>query len=142
MKPLDDKDRLLLSLLKKNARTSLVTLAKRINLSRSATHDRIVRLEENQVIQSYTITLDNNAEQPTKAIFMIHFNSGQQNDQLAKEIASYPNITSAHCLSGEVDLMVHVACENATQLAELRQAIADLAGIESVRTYSVLNSHQ
>ncbi len=139
--PLDEKDRLLLSLLKKNARTSLVVLADHIGLSRSATHDRIVKLEENQIIKGYTIIVADKAEQPTKAIFIIHFTSGQKNDKLAKTIAKLPNTISTHCLSGEIDLMVHVACENATQLAELRQTIADLAGIASVRTHSILNTH-
>ncbi|MEO1324964.1 MAG: winged helix-turn-helix transcriptional regulator, partial [Pseudomonadota bacterium] len=55
MNSLDEKDRKLLAALKQDSRASLVALAREIDLSRSATHDRITRLEERGIIQGYTI---------------------------------------------------------------------------------------
>ena len=50
-KRLDAKDRGLLSLLRTNARLPVVALAKALGLSRSATQERLQRLESGGTIQ-------------------------------------------------------------------------------------------
>lgn len=54
---LDFKDELLLMTLQRNARASVVELAQRIGLSRSATQERLARLERKGVIAGYTVRL-------------------------------------------------------------------------------------
>src|SRR3546814_748164 len=55
MKTLDQKDRQLLALLAEDARLPLTTLAQRIHLSRSATRERLQRLEDAGIILGYTV---------------------------------------------------------------------------------------
>jgi len=52
---LDDKDERLLQALERNSRASVVDLARRIGLSRSATQERLGKLESAGIIARYTI---------------------------------------------------------------------------------------
>ena len=140
MQVLDEKDRLLLAALKKNARKSLVGLAKDIGLSRSATHDRIIKLETNGTIKGYTVLVSADAQAGTKAVFQITFKSGFNNIHLQKKISQMYEVIHSQCLSGEIDMFVHVACNNTDELSELREQIATIEGIDSIKTYLVLKS--
>ncbi|NYH25366.1 DNA-binding Lrp family transcriptional regulator [Paraburkholderia bryophila] len=52
---LDDVDRQLLSLLRDDARMSVVALAKQLRISRATVQNRLTRLEQNGVIVGYTV---------------------------------------------------------------------------------------
>ncbi len=54
----DELDWKILSILKNNSRISFADLGREINLSPSATRERVQRLEENGVIKKYAIELD------------------------------------------------------------------------------------
>jgi DNA-binding Lrp family transcriptional regulator len=53
MRPLDDKDRQILELLRADARLSLKTLAAKVGLARSTLRDRLSRLEADGIIRGY-----------------------------------------------------------------------------------------
>ena len=52
---MDDKDRLLLALLQRDARRPVVALARDLGLSRTATQDRLTKLTASGAIASFTI---------------------------------------------------------------------------------------
>jgi Lrp/AsnC family transcriptional regulator, leucine-responsive regulatory protein len=52
---MDEKDRLLMALLAKDARRSIVALARDLDLSRSATQDRLTKLLTSGAIRKFTI---------------------------------------------------------------------------------------
>jgi len=133
---LDKKDQLLIASLRKNARASLVSIAKDINLSRSATHDRITRLEDKGIIKGYTVVL-NEIVQSTKVVFFISIVSGSRNPLIAEKIIELPGVISSQCLSGEIDLLVHAQGSDSTMLAELRNEISRLEGVKSIKTQLV-----
>ena len=54
-KAMDDKDRLLLSLLRRDARRPVVALARDLGLSRTATQDRLAKLQASGAIAGFTI---------------------------------------------------------------------------------------
>ena len=57
MRPLDDRDRQILALLRQDARLPLKTLAARIGLARSTLRERLARLEADGVIRGYRIDI-------------------------------------------------------------------------------------
>ncbi|MBL4660924.1 MAG: Lrp/AsnC family transcriptional regulator [Alcanivoracaceae bacterium] len=140
MAVLDEKDRLLLAALKKNARKSLVGLAKDIGLSRSATHDRIIKLEANGTIRGYTVLVNASAQAGTKAVFQINFKSGYNNPLLQKKISAFPRVIHSQCLSGDIDMFAHVACYDTDELSELREQISTIEGVSSIKTLLILKA--
>ena len=55
---LDNVDFAILNCLKENARMTSSEIGKKINLSVSAVIERIKKLEKNQIIQGYTVSLN------------------------------------------------------------------------------------
>ncbi len=58
---LDQTDRMLLSLLKKDTRQKYSELGEHLHLSSPAVHERVKKLERMGVIEQYTIEIDANA---------------------------------------------------------------------------------
>ena len=67
---MDDKDQLLISLLRKNARTPTVTLAKALGVSRATVSNRLTKLENSGVIQGYSVRLRSEADSGQVKILM------------------------------------------------------------------------
>ncbi|MEO1303080.1 MAG: Lrp/AsnC family transcriptional regulator [Myxococcota bacterium] len=140
MSSLDQKDHQLLRLLKKNARTSLASLARSIGLSRSATHDRVTRLEERGVIQGYTIKIDRAALPSVRAFISLCFVAAQVQNELASVIHAMPGVEGAYCLSGDIDMIVYCECDSLEELNTLRDRLSGLAGVTELSTRPVLAS--
>ena len=140
MKALDDKDLRLIQALKDNARASLVSLARDIDLSRSATHERITKLEESGVIQGYTIRIDRTVLPLIRAFLTIRFAPGFSEGPLVETIHKKPGVEAAYCLAGDVDILVYCECETARELSALRDDLASYDGIIDISTRHVLAS--
>ena len=139
---LDQKDALLVTALRQNARASLVALARDIGLSRSATHDRVLKLEEKGIIRRYTIDVDRSVMPSHRAFLSIQFKNDETQKALAEFINELDGVQGAFCLSGDIDMLVYCECETSEELASLRDQVSGLTGIIEVRTRNVLASSQ
>ena len=137
---LDDKDLLLLKSLKANARASLVSLARDIDLSRSSTHDRITRMEELGVIKGYTINIDRTQLPLTRAFLTLRFTNEICQRNLVSNVHQVKGVEAAYCLSGDVDMFVYCECETVEELAILREDLAEREGVTEITTRLVLES--
>ena len=140
MKTLDVKDLRLIRALKDNARASLVSLGRDIGLSRSATHDRITKLEEAGVIRGYTIKVDRTALPVVRAFLTISFAPSFSDGDLVEEMYMKKGVEAAYCLAGDVDILVYCECETAQALAALRDELAAYEGITTISTRHILSS--
>ncbi len=138
---LDRKDRVLIDALRKNARASLVTLARAIDLSRSATHDRISRLEERGILRGYTIRVDEALIDDVRAFMTVALEQHTDRKALTTRISEMTGVEVAYCLSGDIDLLVDCRCETSNDLGQLREQIGALDGIVSCNTRLVLAVH-
>lgn len=140
MYQLDEKDHRLILALKKNSRASLVSLGRDIGLSRSATHDRVTRLEEIGVIKAYTVIVDEKIMPMTRAFFTIKLEIGYENNAIVKEITRKAGIRSTYCLSGDIDMIVYCECKNVGSLGALRDEISLIKGVAEISTRNILAS--
>ena len=139
MNSLDEKDRKLLAALKQDARASLVALAREIGLSRSATHDRITRLEERGIIQGYTIVERPDISPSFHAFLSIQLEPATRDTDIAPSISAKTGVVETYCLAGDIDILVDCACHSMDELSRLREDIAAEAGVLAVHTRMVLN---
>lgn len=140
MKILDDKDLRLVRALKSNSRASLVSLARDIGLSRSATHERITKLEGAGVIKGYTIKVDRTALPVVRAFLTIQFSPGLSEGRLAKAFHNKAGVESVYCLAGDVDMLVYCECDTSEALSNLRDELASQEGVIAVQTRHILAS--
>lgn len=137
---LDSKDILLLTALKKNARASLVSLARDIDLSRSATHDRITKLEEAGVIKNYTIIIADTVLPSVRAYLTIQFEIGGGQTDVVHSICQIPGVQTANCVTGDIDMIVYCECNSMNDLAHIRDAIALFDGVTNISTRQILST--
>jgi Lrp/AsnC family transcriptional regulator, leucine-responsive regulatory protein len=140
-KMMDEKDRLLLSLLRKNARSSFVELARDLGLSRSATQDRLARLKSSGVIAAFTIVeRDVNVAAQT-AHLLIRFDQGAKCAQVVPRLKQIPLITVIHSIAGGVDLLIRVDAPDLASLEATRAAVSQTQGIAAATTLMTLERH-
>lgn len=139
---LDEKDRLLLRALRKNARASLVSLARDIDLSRSATHDRITKLEEIGVIRGYTVRVAPEALPNVRAFMTVSYQVGQSHTTVIDEIMQLEGVVANYCVTGDIDTVIYCECETMRQLSDLRDELAGWDSVVSITTRQIIASSE
>lgn len=138
---LDPKDRILITALRSNARESIVSLARRVGLSRSATQDRLQRLEKRGIIRGYTVLLGTDGPARTRALLAVSFKPGFQCEHVLPHLKSLPEIQTCLALAGPTDLMLTVEAASTAAIEDVRAAVANVPGIATVNTHFVLKEH-
>ncbi len=134
---LTDLDRQLLSMLRQDSRQPVTKLAADLGLSRANVYARLSRLEEEGVIQGYTVRLGSDYDRRLiRAQVMIKVQL-----KLAKatedELAAIAELSALHAISGEYDLIAVIEAETVSELNTLIDRIGALDGVERT-TSSVL----
>ena len=140
-KELDAKDRQLIHLLAQNARRPLTSLAKAINLSRSATQERLQRLEDSRVIMGYTVRMGMADRKKIEFWLLVKLKPGVTCLQTVPVIKSFTGANEVYALAGDVDLLVHGSADSADAVSNMRDEIAALATVADVRTYPILAAY-
>lgn len=135
---MDEKDRLLLTALRKDARRTLVALARDVGLSRSATQDRLDRLLKSGVIRGFTTVEDGPAADGVAAYFLLRHEPGRSCAQLVPKLRRIPGIVAMDAVAGAIDLVIRAEAPDIRGIETIRAAIAGLPGVADVTTQMVL----
>lgn len=137
MKNLDDKDRSILSVLSRNANIPLKTLAAEIGLSRSATSERVLSLEQTGVIRGYRAVIEEIGEGGISAFLLIVLvrNASQK---VFEQLASYSDIKRVSSVSGQIDLIVEIEVDAVHRLNSIRNEVEAFADVQDVTTSIVM----
>ena len=134
---MDDKDRLLLNLLRRDARRPVVALARDLGLSRTATQDRLAKLHASGAIERFTI-VDGDGRARESAYLMVRLERGFRCAQIAPKVRTLPTVEAVHSVTGAFDLIVLVCAEHVEGIEKARAEITGLAGVAEVSTHVVL----
>ncbi len=129
MHRLDDTDRKLLALLRKNARTPVVNLAKALKVSRATVQNRINKLEKEGVILGYTVKLHEETEVNEVKVIMSISVEAQDEGRVLKTLQAFPEIISVYHTNGHWDLIAKVRTENLSRLGGVLGRIRSVEGI-------------
>ena len=103
---IDDTDARILTVLQKHGRISNADLADKVNLSASACHRRVARLEREKIIRDYVALLDpRKGDRPTTVFVEITLN-GQADEELEAyetQVRRIPEVLESHLLAGTAD---------------------------------------
>ena len=138
---LDDRDRRLLDLLRRDARLPIVALARELNLSRSATQERLAKLQSAGIIDGFTIRESAKAGARQSAYLMVSFENGFRCAQIVPKLQRVPSVGMIHSVTGPIDLVVRIDADDVAGIEAGRSAIAAIDGVASVSTSVVLERH-
>lgn len=134
---LDDR---LLQQLRANARLSTSELARRLDVSRSTVQSRLQKLEENDVIHSYTVVLGDKYRRGLMRAHVLVAIEQRLTGRLNRELEAIPQIVSLHAISGEFDVIVEVEAEGPQALNQILDRISALEGIRRTQTSVILET--
>lgn len=141
---IDDTDRRILNVLQKQGRISNADLAERVNLSASACHRRVQRLEEEGWIKDYVALLDPRKVNVPATIFVEITLSAQADEVLEafeKAVARIPDVLECHLMAGTADYILKVVAENTDDFARIhRQYLTRLPGVAQMQSSFALRT--
>ena len=133
---MDDKDRAILELLRRNARLPLKSIAGAVGLASSSARERIARLEAEGMIVGYGARLGL-AAPGVSAILLTRLRVTPDRAAVA-DLVAMPAVRRCWSVAGEIDLIVEIWAEDMTALNAARDAIATHPGVAVVTTAPVL----
>ena len=137
MRPLDDKDRQILDLLRADARLPLKTLAARVGLARSTLRDRLSRLEADGTIRGYHADIADGGSNVSAYLF-VRLKSTPAPGLIAL-LRRMPEVKSCTSLTGDIDLLVEIAAGTTDRVNAVRDRISSHEPVADLTTSIVLN---
>ncbi len=141
---LDTIDRAILNALQNQGRISNAELAELVNLSPSACHRRVQRLETDGFIKQYVALL--NARKiglPTTVFVEIRLSAQADEvlDNFEKAVARIPDVLECHLMAGTADYILKVVAENTEDFARIhRQHLTRLPGVAQMQSSFALRT--
>ncbi|WP_374946981.1 Lrp/AsnC family transcriptional regulator [Agreia sp.] len=133
---LDSTDHAIIDNLQRDGRTSVAQLARAINLSASATADRVRRLTDGGVITGYSITVDPEALGYTVTAFVrLAYPTGNYKP-FHDLVETLPEIIEAHHVTGADCFIIKVLARSMRDLERITGRLATLGGITTNVVYS------
>lgn len=140
---IDNTDIQILSLLQDNSRIKRSEIADNIGLSIPSVTDRLHKLENQGIIQSYTTKLNHKAlgKDITAFIFVVSESSAHYKEVIKNAIDT-PEVLECHSITGEGSHILKVRTENTSTLEKLLSKIQSWKGVRATRTSVVLTTHK
>lgn len=139
---MDDTDRQLLSLLRADARTPVVALAKKLRVARATVQNRIAKLESDGTIVGYTVRLKPEAESHhIRALMSIEI-AGHHANEVLHTLRGNPNVVALHSTNGRWDLMAELRAETLEAFDRVLNTIRATPGISNTETSILLSTHK
>jgi DNA-binding Lrp family transcriptional regulator len=137
MRPIDEKDRQILDLLRGDARLPLKTLAAKVGLARSTLRDRLSRLEADGIIRGYRAEIAESGPGVSVYLFVrLKTTPAPSFIGMLRRIAEVRSCTS---LTGDIDLLVELSAASTERVNALRDRISSHEAVADVTTSIVLN---
>lgn len=137
----------LISLLKTNARLTNAELAVMLNKTEDEVSSMIATLEANGTIKGYSTIFDEEIVSKDAVVAYIELKVTPQAqvgyDDIARHIASYPEVESVSLMSGGYDLAVTIKCQNIKEVSSyVAQRLATINGVVSTSTHFFLQKYK
>ncbi len=137
---LDETARRILSVLQRDARTSMRKISEEVGVSLGTVSNRVRRLEKIGVIRGYTVLLD-----PEKVGWDLNIVVGLRIQkgrliEIQEKIAEDQRVYGVYDVTGDFDSMVVARARDRSDLDELSKNVMSIDGIERSVTHLVLNT--
>ena len=141
---MDSIDMQLIKIIEKEGRISHEELSKRLNLSRPAIHNRVNKLEEQEIISGYKATINwVKLGYTTNALVSLRVRTTNY-DNMLRELKKLeiPNlvIEECHIVTGTWCIIMKIRCTTPLELKALQDELYKVDGIKESSTSLVLSS--
>ena len=139
---MDITDQQLLSLLRKDARTSVATLASKLGVSRGTVSNRVAKLEDAGIIVGYTVRLRPDAQPTEISAWMSVAVAGNETRTVIASLLGEPGVACLHDTNGRWDLLAELRAASLAELSHVLERIRLIRGISSTETSIHLETYR
>jgi len=139
---LDGIDKAILRVLMDNARTPVQEIARQLDLSGSAVHQRIKKLEDANLIQGSFVKLNpSSLGYTTTAYIGVYLDKAMRNPEAVSQLRKIPEVVECHYTTGNWSILIKILCKNNEHLMQLlNHQIQSIEGVS--RTETFISLHQ
>ena len=141
---LDETDRRILRVLQRKGRISNADLSEEVNLSASACHRRVQRLETEGIIRDFVALLDPRKLGISTTVFVeikLQSQSDEILDGFEKAVSRIPDVLECHLMAGTADYILKIVAEDTDDFARIhRQHLARLPGVSQMQSSFALRT--
>lgn len=139
---MDSTDMEILTELEKNGRITVSEISRRIKLSVPATAERIRKLEESGVVDSYTVCLDRNKMgYRLLAVVFVNIENTEDIAGFRETVQVFPEVIECHHVAGEYDYLLKVLVGDTVELEDfLSNRLKAVRGVGRSNSLVVLST--
>jgi DNA-binding Lrp family transcriptional regulator len=139
---MDDTDRALIALLRKDSRTPVATLAAKLGVSRGTVSNRLRKLEDEHVIVGYSVQLRPDARPDEIRAWMGVRVEGNQTRTVIASLLGEPGVAELHDTNGRWDLLAELRAGTMAELSQVLERVRLVKGIAHTETSILLATYR
>ena len=140
MHALDDLDRALIGILRRDGRAPISTLAKLLSVSRATVQTRLDRLIESSAVLGFTVRVRQDQEGPAVRAIMSIEVAGKSTSAVIKSLRGVPELQSLHTTNGAWDLIAEIHAESLQDFDRVLRVVRETEGVSNSETSILLSS--
>ncbi|MHA1195072.1 MAG: Lrp/AsnC family transcriptional regulator [Promethearchaeota archaeon] len=138
MKNLDEKDRRILEMLIEDSRRPYREIAEEIGLSESTVRKRVIRMQQEGIIEKFTIKICREDERCIIAFITLMPKNQSEIKELLRETQLLPQCEEVYFLAGECGILIKVNVPEITELDALIENFRGRSDVKSVERVCVV----
>ncbi len=133
---MDDLDRRILNILRRDARTPYTEIADRVNTSEGTVRNRVDRLTREGVIERFTVTTRTGN---VKAMIEVSVDMNVDTGEVSEQLADWEEVDFVWQVSGEDDIVLVVDCVDTQAVNDLITKARKLNEVKGTKTRLILD---
>jgi len=135
---IDNLDKKIIEILKKDSRCPFVEIANQLGVSEGTIRSRVHRMTDDGIIRGFTIKT---SSRNVKALVEIRIDVNTDAQDIARELSRYDGVTEVFEVTGDQDVVAIADVESSQQLNDIIEKIRRYDNILSTRTRIILKEH-
>lgn len=141
---LDKTDLKILEILQQNSKITNLELSKRIGLSPAPTLERVKKLEQNHIINSYHAKVNSQAmglHVKTFVLVSLAWHKENALENFLSQIEAIKEITECYIITGDADFLLKIVCKDLPSYEKLLfKTLSQIDQIERLKTLMTLST--
>ena len=133
---MDDLDRQILSILRRDARTPYTEIADEIGTSEGTVRNRVDRLTGEGIIERFTVTTQTGN---VKAMIEVSVDMNVTTSEVSERMADWEEVDFVWQVSGEEDIVLVVDCVDTQAVNDLISQARELEEVKGTKTRLILD---